>query len=205
MSIRLYVLLGGLTFAHRILAETDSIQQAPTKGFTVAVIQGDGVVNALPRPLSTHVSIRVADPKGQPIRDAVAVFEFPEAGASATFPDGSLVKVLLTNSNGEATAILKSNEVPGKYEPIITVNYLGQSSVLKLRQENVFAYSRPAPAKRGFVAGIKGGLSRKALIAIGAAGGAVAVLASHRSPAPPPPASSGGITVTPGTGTVGGR
>lgn len=203
MSIRLCALLGCLAFAGGTFAQTDSAQQPLTKGFTVALLQGDGVVNTLPRPLPTHVSIRVADTKGQPIRNAVAVFEFPEAGPSATFIDGAVVKVILTNANGEATADLKSNEVPGKYEPTITVNYLGQSSVVRLHQENAFTYTAASPVRRAFFAKLSRAFSKKTLIAMAAGvAGAVAVLTRHSSPAPAP-AGNGGITVTPGTGTVG--
>ena len=192
------------------IAQPGTGQPAPTKGFTVAVLQGDGVLNALPRPPASHVSIRVADTTGQPIRNAVAVFEFPEAGASASFPDGSVVKVVLTNDKGEATADLKSNEVPGKYQATVTVNYLGQSSLVKLNQENAFPYGTPTAVgnrlihKRGF-------FTKKTVLIIAgvAAAGAISVIAAHHgggsgSTQTTPPPGDGGITITPGTGTVGG-
>jgi hypothetical protein len=185
-----------------LLAQSETGQPAPTKGFTIAVLQGDGVLNPLPRPPATHLSIRVADSKGSPIRNAVAVFEFPEAGASAIFPDGSSVKVLLTNERGEAIADVKSNEVPGKYQAVVTVNYLGQSSLVRLNQENVFPFKTPAAVrKHGFFT------KRTALIVGGSAVVAtIAVIASHRggnqNTTTPPPS---GITITPGTGTVGGH
>ena len=193
-----------------VFAQQDAGQPAPTKGFTVTVLQGDGVLNPLPRPPATHVSIRVADTKGQPIRNAVAVFEFPEAGASASFPDGSAVKVVLTNDKGEAVADLKSNEVPGKYQATVTVNYLGQSSLVKLNQENAFPYGTPAAVgnrliqKHGF-------FTKKTVLIIAgvAVAGAIGAIAAHHgggsgsSQTTTPPA--GGITITPGTGTVGGH
>jgi hypothetical protein len=192
-------------------AQRDAGQLAPTKGFTVAVLQGDGLLNSLPRPSAAHVSIRVADTKGQPIRNAVAVFEFPEAGASASFPDGSVVKVVLTNDKGEATTDLKSNEVPGKYQATVTVNYLGQSSLVKLNQENAFPYGTPAAVghrliqKHGFFT------KRTVLIIAGVAvAGAIGAIAAHHgggsgSTTTTPPPGNGGITITPGTGTVGGH
>jgi hypothetical protein len=203
MPTRLFTLLAHLALAANMHGQSDSAQSAFNKGFTVAILQGDGVVNSLPRPLATRVSIRVADSKGQPIRDAVAVLEFPVAGASATFPDGSVVKTLLTNANGEATATLRSNEVPGKYRPMITVNYLGQSSVVTLHQENAYEFSAPPmPKKKSFFARLFS--KRTALIAAGAtATVVVAIVARGSSPAPQPP--NDGITITPGTGTVGSR
>jgi hypothetical protein len=134
----------------------------PTKGFTVAILQGDGLANPLARPPASHLSIRVNDIKGVPIRNAVAVFELPAEGASATFPDGSMVKVILTNDKGEAKVDIKSNEVPGKYQPTIMVNYPG--------------------------------------VAIATI---VTIFAAHRGQSSTTPLSTSGITITPGTGTVG--
>ena len=187
-----------------LTAQQDTDTPAPTKGFTVAILQGDGLVNPLPRPPASHLSIRVNDNKGLPIRNAVAVFELPAQGASATFPDGSMVKVLLTNDNGEAIVDIKSNEVPGKYQPTIMVNYLGQSSLIRLNQENTFPFHAQAttghhllPHGRFF--------SKKTVLII--TGIIVAVIvtavAAHRGKASTTPPPNNGITITPGPGTVG--
>jgi hypothetical protein len=194
-----------------LAAQPEAGQSPPTKGFTVTVLQGDGVLNPLPRPPGTHLSIRVADTKGQPIQNAVAVFELPEAGASSSFADGSSVRVLLTNEKGEAVADLKSNEVPGKYQATVTVNYLGQSSLVKLNHENAFPYGTPAATgnrlihKRGF-------FSKKTLLIIaGVAIGAIVAIVAHHgrgstsSQTTTTLPANGGITITPGTGTVGGH
>jgi hypothetical protein len=211
MPLSLRTLCLWVAAAAALLAQ-DAAPLLPTKGFTIAVLQGDGVLNPLPRPPQTHVAIRVADPKGLPIKNAVAVFEFPEGGASSTFSDGGSVKVLLTNERGEATADLKSNEVPGKYRATITVNYLGQSSLVRLNQENAFPYRTPTAEgnrllrKRGFR------LSTKTLLIVAGVvvGAVVGVVAAHHGGASGsqtnnPPAGNGGITITPGTGTVGGH
>src|ERR1039457_5790757 len=139
MSTCIRTLCLSLTSGAVLLGQTE-ITPTPTKGFTVAILQGDGLVNPLPRPPAAHLSIRVNETGGVPIRNAVAVFELPAEGASASFPDGSLVKVILTNDKGEAMVDIKSNEVPGKYQPTIMVNYLGQSSIVRLNQENTFPF-----------------------------------------------------------------
>jgi hypothetical protein len=121
MSNYIHTIGLSVAFALEAGAQSESAQPKPPRGITVTVVQGDGVVHELPRPPLSRLSIRVADSKGQPIRDAVTVFQFPEAGASAMFSDGSVVKVLLTNANGEAVSEVKSNEVPGTYAPTVTV------------------------------------------------------------------------------------
>jgi hypothetical protein len=187
-----------------LFAAEPSATPPPTKGFTVTVLQGDGVLNPLPRPPATHVSIRVADAKGQPVRNAVAAFELPEAGASAAFADGSAVKVLLTNEKGEATVDTKSNEVPGKYQATVTVNYLGQSSVVKLNQENTYPYGPPARSIRSLKP--RGFLRKKTVLIVAAvAATAVIAIALHGGSSKTTTSPTGGITITPGTGTVGGN
>ena len=137
MSVCIRTLCLSIT-ACTVLSGQTEVPPPPTKGFTVAVLRGDGVLNPLPRPPITPLSIRVNDSKGTAIRNAVAIFELPEQGASATFLDGSIVKVLLTNDKGEAIVDTKSNDVPGKFQPTITINCLGQSSLVRLNQENAF-------------------------------------------------------------------
>lgn len=187
-------------------AQQDADLTAPTKGFTVAILQGDGLVNPLPRPPSSHLSIRVNDTKGLPIRNAVAVFEFPAEGASASFPDGSMVKVILTNHKGEATVDIKSNEVPGKYQPTIMVNYLGQSSIVRLNQENTFLFRADAAAPGRRSIRKAGFFSKKTVLIIGGvavAGIVGTIFATHHTETPTTPPPPSGITITPGTGTVG--
>lgn len=143
--------------------------------------------------------------RGEELRPvtAVAVLEFPELGASAHFADGSQVKVALTNSQGEATFQTTANNIPGKYQPTITVNYLEQTSRLTLNQENAFPY--PAAANNLVTRRrSRFTLSRKTLLLV-CAGGASALVAlvatrGHGTSSP----STGGITITPGSGTVGG-
>jgi hypothetical protein len=188
-----------------LTAQSDSAAPAITKGFTVAILQGDGLVNPLPRPPASRLSIRVTDTKGVPIRNAVAVFELPAEGASASFPDGSMVKVILTNDKGEAMADIKSNEVPGKYQPTIMVNYLGQSSTIRLNQENTFLFRADAAPGRHLLRK-PGFFSKKTVLIIGGvalAGLVGTIIATRHGQTPTTPPPSGGITITPGTGTVG--
>ena len=203
MSVCIRTLCLSLTSCAVLLGQTE-VTPPPIKGFTVAILQGDGLVNPLPRPPASHLSIRVNDTKGLPISNAVAVFELPAEGASASFPDGSMVKVVLTNDNGEAVVDIKSNEVPGKYQPTIMVNYLGQSSLIRLNQENTFPFHAQTVTGHHRLFR-KGFLSKKTVLII--AGVAIAtivtIFAAHRGHTPTTQPSTSGITITPGTGTVG--
>jgi len=186
-------------------------QNFPTtqRGLTVTILQGEGVVHALPDPAASRISIRVADGEGKPLTDAVAIFELPEVGPSATLPDGSAVKAMLTDHNGAAAIDLQSNGIPGHFEPKITVNYMGQTAITILNQENAFNadVSRRGLLPDAHTSARKShhGLSKKTILAILGAGAVAAVVAiftmHHKSASP----SAGGITITPGSGTVGGN
>jgi hypothetical protein len=139
----------------------------------------------------------VSDTRGLPIHNAVTVLEFPELGASAHFVDGSQVKVALTDSRGQATFRTVANNIPGKYQPRITVNYLDQTSSLVLSQENAYPYAAAHPANRRHFS------KKKILLISGAA--ALAVLGLAATHGSGGGTSQSGITITPGTGTVGGN
>ena len=222
MNLRtLLVLLTALAIAH---AETPpSPVQRQTKGLSVAVVQGDAVTYSLPNPRPAPITIRVTDAAGKPVQNAVAVFELPEFGPSGTLPDGGQVKVVLTDSRGTASVDLRSNGVPGSFEPKITVNYLGQTNVLTLKQENAFApnvrlrvYKDAYTPKIHLLPRIpatnntlRGGMSKKtvlilAVVAAAGALGAMFAMDRHGSSSTSS-TGGGGITITPGTGSVGGH
>ena len=169
------------------------------KGLSVTVLQGDAVTHAMPNPAPAHVSIRVTDNTTRPIQGAVAVFEFPESGPSALLADGSNVKAVLTDSDGKASIEVRSNTLPGAFEPTITVNYLGQSTLARLHQSNVVAVTGPTISHSTKS-------SRKwYYIAAAAAGGAVAIMLLTKGKTAAGASSGGGITITPGSGSVGGK
>jgi len=186
----------------------------PTRGVSVSVLQGDGVIHSLPDPIESHISIRVTDVENHPIQGAVAVFELPEIGPSATLSGGGPAKVVLTDKEGAAAVTVLSNGVPGHFEPRITVNYLGQTTTLVLKQENAFSPEvRPAVyrntlLKTGTSRGVRRGISRKRVLIIVAiaTAGAVAVFSAIRGRSRTAASTAGGgITITPGSGIVGGQ
>jgi hypothetical protein len=201
MFFHTFTTLAICSVATALYAQTG--QLSVTKGLTVTVLQGDGVQNELPRAAATRLSIRVLDGQSNPISNAVAAFELPEDGASAAFIDGSNVKVFLTDQNGEATAEIRPNALPGKFQPRVTVNYLGQTSSVSLNQENLFPASANPSIRNQLLRGSHRSHTKWLIIAGVAAATVAAILARHHghSSASTPP-SGGGITITPGSGSV---
>ena len=116
---------------------------------------------------------------------------------------------MLTDANGEAITDIKPNNLPGKFQPRITVNYLGQTSSISLNQENLYPVATTAYTKS--LRPHHHGISKKTVLLIvgtAAVGLLVSVLAhSHHSTStlPQQPQQPGGITITPGPGSVGGH
>lgn len=200
------IILAPLTLIATVGSLRGQAGQGPlTKGLTLTVLQGDGVQNELPRPAATHLSIRVLDSQSNPITNAVAAFELPEAGASAAFADGSAVKVLLTDSSGDAIVDIKPNDLPGKFQPRITVNYLGQTTSVALNQENLYPAPTAAATGNRLVRQTHAFSHSHKKWLLAAVGGAVvavivALVVHHHSSS-----NKGGITINPGTGSVGGN
>lgn len=188
-----------------LLASLIAFSQTPMfspNAFTIAVLSGAEVTHASQSPVVAPVSIRVADPSGQPIQGAVAIFAFPETGPSATFSDGSNVKALLTDSEGKAAVEIRSNNLPGSFDPTITINWRGQSTLVRLHHTNASTVTGPALSRAT--------KSKKKwyIIAAVAAGGATAVLLAtkgKKTTTTTTTPTGGGITITPGSGSVGGN
>lgn len=190
-----------------------------TRGVSVSVLQGDGVVHSLPKPLASHISIRVTDTDNHPIQGAVAVFELPLDGPTATLPDEAAVKVILTDKDGAAAVSILPNDIPGHFEPKITVNYMGQTTSLSLKQENAFAPAvRPDVYRHSLLhtstsRKATSGISRKTAVILltvvaAVATGAIVATRGGSTPTPTPTTPTpggGGIVITPGPGTVGGN
>ena len=170
-----------------------------SRAFTVAVLSGAEVTHASQSPVVAPVAIRVADPNGQPIQGAVAIFAFPESGPSAALSDGSNVKALLTDSEGKAAVEIRSNGLPGSFDPTVTINWRGQSTLVRLHHTNSAAVTGPTISRS-----IKS--KRKwYYIAAAAAGGAVTIMLLTKGKTTAGASSGGGITITPGSGSVGGK
>ncbi len=187
-----------------LLASLIASGQSPTltsRAFTVAVLSGAEVTHASQSPVVAPISIRVADPSGQPIQGAVAIFNFPESGPSAAFSDGTNVKALLTDSEGKAAVDIRSNSLPGSFDPTITINWHGQSTLVRLHHINAPTLvgptlSRPTKSNRKWYY----------IAAAGAAGAAAVLFAVKGKPAGTGPTTpGGGIVITPGSGSVGGN
>ncbi len=95
----------------------------------ISVVDGEGAINGTRRKVSRDPAVKVEDDDHRAIAGAAVVFALPVSGTTGEFSDGSKVLTVLTDRNGVATAHgLKTNDVPGKLQILVTASHHGLRS-----------------------------------------------------------------------------
>jgi len=176
-------------------------QTLPT-ALNIVVLDGEGATGPV-RQRPSHVPVvRVVDENQKPVSGATVVFTLPTEGATGEFPKGNKTLMVLTDSQGVATAQgLRFNDIPGKVPINVNVSYKGltaRSNIMQLSQA-------PAGYKPGGGSGGHTGKIIAILAVIGAGGAGAALIATHKngsSSATTPVPTVQPIGITPGTGTL---
>jgi len=175
----------------------------PPTRIDLVVTAGEGATTGTNQRTTQDPAVRVEDQDHKPLNGAIVTFNLPVSGTSGEFEKGAKNVSVTTGSDGVATArSLRTNEVPGRLQILVTASYRGQTARGLITQtvEGV-----PGQKAKG-----GGGGSSKLwiiLVVVAAAAGGGAYAATHSggsgtpstpvTPTPPP-----AIGITPGTGTV---
>ncbi len=121
------------------LVVTATSDNAPSRPYSVVVIEGDGALNSLPSRSAHESVVRVADGSGKPVPGARVDFDAPKTGPGVTFSGGSTHFAITTNAQGVAKASgLRNNGVPGGFALLVHVSYQGQAiGDMTVHQTNV--------------------------------------------------------------------
>ena len=197
MDTRLLSVALACTLAWSELANPAAAQN-PQPRIEIVVVSGEGAVNNLRQPVSQDPVVRIVDQNNQPVSGAAATFNLPISGTSGEFGNGVKNITVVTGADGLAAAHgLRTNDVPGRFQILITAAYRGLTARALINQTN-----QGTPSAKG---GHHGKLVA-VLLLLGAAGagGAVAAMRIGKSSS----SSSGGATqpppigITPGTGAI---
>jgi hypothetical protein len=179
--------------------------QAPQGGLRLVIIEGDGAINNVRQRVNRDPIVQVEDENRRPIAGAAVVFFLPDQGPSGTFANGMRSLTVTTDAQGRATATgFRPNNQTGQLQIRVTASFAGQTASAIITQTNVSG-GGSAGSSTGMSTGAKVLLIVGILGAAAAVGTVVAVRSNDDSGggggvSPPPP----GITLTPGTPTVGG-
>jgi len=171
--------------------------QSPDTSLKILVIEGDGTFNSIRGKTAHSPIVEVRDQQGRAVPGAVVRFVLPMAGASGTFPGGSLTAESTTDENGKASApLLVPNSTEGRFNIKISASLGDRQGSIVIAQTNTLAGGEPTASHS----------NKKLLIIllIAAAAGGGAAVALHGGgksstpstpTAPPIVLSVGGVTV----------
>jgi hypothetical protein len=172
--------------------------QTVPNALNIVVVEGEGGSGRVSRQPSQPPVIRVVDEKQSPVSGATAIFTLPTEGATGTFPNGAKTLMVLTDSQGTATAEgLRFNQIPGRVPVNVNVSYKGLTARTSITQTSEApAGYKPGGGHTGRVVAIL------LLVAAGGAGGAVYALHKSSNSAATGPLGPQPIGITPGTPTL---
>ena len=181
---------GSMFLSCLLLTNLLSAQTAPM--LNIVIVEGEGTLNNVKQRVNREPIVQVEDENHKPIAGAAVVFFLPNSGPSGTFANGSQTLTVTTDATGRAAATgIHPNHALGKMQIRVTASANGLSATATITQTNIAG----ANVGRGL------STTAKILIVAGVAAGIGAgVYFGLRGSSTGP---TTGITITPGTPTVG--
>lgn len=181
-------------------------QQAPGRGISIVVVEGEGASNNVRSRLNRQIVVRLEDDSHRPVAGAAVNFFLPNQGPGGTFMNGTSSLTTTTDSRGRAYAGgIQFNQQAGPMQVRVAGSYAGQTASAVVNQTNVVG--PVVTGNPGKTSGGGGGLSTtaKILIIVAIAGGAAAgaILATRGGGSSSPAAVTPTATITAGQPTVG--
>jgi hypothetical protein len=193
LSIPLVIALIPYGLAPHLQAQT-----TPSR-IDVVVVGGEAAVNGLLQRVTQDPVVRIEDPDHQPVSGAVVTFNLPISGTSGEFGNGSKNSSVVTGIDGLAAARgLRTNEIPGRFQILISASYRGLTARGLINQNNegvVAARTHHGGSKIIVILAVVGAAAAGGAVAVTRKGGNASSIPS--GPAPPTP-----IGITPGTGAI---
>jgi hypothetical protein len=176
-----------------VLPALPAAQQTPGK-LGIKILEGEGAINNTRQRTARENIVQVTDENNKPVAGAVVTFTLPSRGASGLFANGARSVTVLTNAQGQATAVgMVPNSVAGQVQIQVSASFQGQTASATITQTNAAVGAAASSAKTLAILGIAGG----------AAAGVIAAVAGGNGNPPPPPPPTPSATVTLGRPTVG--
>ncbi len=170
------------------------IPATPAK-LNIVIIEGEGAVNNIGQRAVRGPIVQVEDGSRRPVAGASVLFTLPDSGPSGVFAHRARTFLVQTDKAGRAEAKgFRANDVQGKFQIQVRASLRGATATTSITQINsVLAAGAGARSGRRKLVAILAGVG--AAVAVGVV---VAVRAGGANSSTP-------ISITPGTGTIGGR
>jgi hypothetical protein len=205
MSTLLYVCrCASLCVASVISAPFAFGQLAPPADLKITILDGDNAVNNIRLRTTREPIVQVEDENHNRVPGAVVVFTLPSSGPGGTFLNGTSTLTVTADAQGRATAYgLRPNAISGNFDIRVNASYQGKTGRAMVHQRNFVPPATGAGLSPKWIGVIAG-------VGVGAAAGIVAATRNGGNPSTPggttggvPTTAATGITVVPGSSTVG--
>jgi hypothetical protein len=167
----------------------------------IVIVEGEGAINNIKQRVNREPIVQVEDENRKPVAGAAVVFSLPSQGPSGVFPNGTRTLTTNTDAQGRAAATgIRPNNQSGQLQIRVTASFQGEAASAVITQNNAVGSSSAA-------GGMSTGTKVLIIVAIAgaaAAGGIYAATRGGSSGSGTTVASGPGITITPGTPSVGG-
>jgi hypothetical protein len=177
------------------------LAQLPVEqSLNVRILAGSDEENDLERRIMAPLVVQVTDRNARPVVTADVVFRFPLSGPGAVFAGGKTSETVRTNSDGQASALnWMANGQVGKFQVHVTATYGNQVGEATLSMINVARVVEEKPKSQA-ASWWSHRWVKIAVIGGAAAAIGIGVFLATRGGSK---GSSGGVTVAPGSPTVG--
>ncbi len=174
----------------------------PAAALQITIVGRNGARNDINALAAYEPTVQVEDEDHSPVAGALVSFTTPFGGPSGLFSNGAHTLAVLTDKNGRASAEgLHANNQKGIYKVKVSASFKGARAETEIMQTNVSGAegdeALDSPVKE---TAQHGSHMKWILIGAGVVGGAVAGILAAKGGGSGAPT---GLTVTPGTGTVG--
>lgn len=172
----------------------------------ILIIEGEGAINNMRQRVAREPIVEVRDENDKPVAGAAVLFTLPSTGPSGTFANGLSTFSTTTDNLGRAVGTgLKPNGLEGSVQMKVTATFQNEVVSTTVNMTNAMG----AAAGAGSAGAAAGGSAKLIgiLVAVGAAAGvgAAVALRGGGTPAPSPGAPRPPVSISIGTGTVGGQ
>ncbi|MGP8244695.1 MAG: hypothetical protein ACLQVN_09275 [Bryobacteraceae bacterium] len=166
----------------------------------LVIVEGEGAINNVRQRTAREAIVQVQDENHKPVAGASVIFLLPSQGAGGEFANGSHTLAVTSDSQGNAIARgFRPNQAHGQFQMHVNASFNGRTGSTDIHMSNVAA----AAGATATVAGMSVKLF-VVLVAVGAAAAAGGAYYATHSGGGNSATAASVVTLTPGTGTVGG-
>lgn len=117
-------------------AAPDAGAGLPPAPLRIIVLEGNDGQNSIPLGRSVTPIVEVRDDRDRVVEGATVEFKLPVSGPGGTFPGNRTFFSMRTNGQGQAAAPFIVNNIPGRFEIVVTATFGNREGRATIRQVN---------------------------------------------------------------------